>query len=94
MNCEITKNNDDWNMTVFADETPTDYVKVVRCNDCKYCTEQGDWCQNENVRSMCFTDGLVEHYFGYGRAHFYPDMDFFCKYGERKDTDECNRDCV
>ena len=57
---------------------------VVRCKDCRYCTEQGDWCQNEKVQSMCCADGLVEHYFGDNHVAFYPDMDFFCKYGERR----------
>ena len=71
---------------VAPDECPYFLSELVRCKDCKYCTEQGDWCQNENVQSMCFTDGLVEHYFGYNRAHLCPDMEFFCKYGERKDN--------
>lgn len=65
----------------------TESVEIVRCKDCKYCTEQGDWCQNEKVQSMCFTDGEVEYYFGDKRGHLYPDMDFFCKYGERKETE-------
>ena len=64
-----------------------DVVEVVRCKDCKYCTEQGDWCQNEKVQSMCFTDGEVEFYFGDKRGHLYPDMDFFCKYGERRESE-------
>lgn len=61
---------------------------VVRCKDCKYCTEQGDWCQNEKVRSMCCADGLVEHYFGDNHTAFYPDMDFFCAYGERRTAND------
>ena len=62
-----------------------DVVEVVRCEDCKYCTGEGDWCQNEKVRSMCCADGMVEHYFGDNHTAFYPYMDFFCKYGERKE---------
>ena len=32
MNCEITKNNDDWNMKVSADETPTEECGEIVCH--------------------------------------------------------------
>lgn len=78
MNCEITKNGDDWDMKVSADETPTDYVKIVRCEDCKYHLFSGS-CDNDYISRQ------IEH------CGCYPDFntpdDFFCKYGERKETE-------
>ena len=50
-----------------------DVVEVVRCKDCKYNPDTNDDDQCPFVES----DGHVEHF---------PEDDFFCKYGERKET--------
>ena len=55
------------------DVAPTiDAVPVVRCRDCDFYEYEECACPR-----MVMSDG----------AHFYPDPDDFCSYGERKDGD-------
>ena len=56
--------------------TPTvDAVEVVRCKDCKHATFYS--CKND----ACYRGITCEYRIGIG------DENFFCSYGERKDTD-------
>jgi len=50
--------------TIIVGDTDSDYVKVVRCKDCKY---HRGYCRHLELP-------------------FCPDDDFYCAYGERKET--------
>ena len=52
--------------------TITDIPRVVRCKECAFYEYEECVCP-----SMCMSDC----------AHFYPDPDDFCSYGERRDDD-------
>ena len=52
-------------------------VEIVRCKNCKH--YKGDRCLCEELPIL--GDDMTE---------FFPDDDFFCKYGERKETEEDN----
>lgn len=72
MNCEITKNGDDWDMKVSADETHPDYVKVVRCKKCKW-YEVSEFVTDKNEA------------LGYCNFHTEPWWENeYCSHGERR----------
>jgi len=59
--------------------------EIIRCKDCKY-FESRDYtyyktteCENQHVRNMTNGDDMTI---------FCPEEDFYCPYGERKETDE------
>ena len=49
-------------------------IEVVKCKDCKHYGR--NWCLNEEM-PICGDDATT----------FEPDEDFWCKYGERKETE-------
>ena len=81
MNCNITKNNVDWNMdiceeTVNTNIIPADYVKVVRCKDCIFYERLSE---NADLKICSFWEAEL------GRqaiCNFKPND--YCSFGERK----------
>lgn len=60
------------------DEQPTiDAVSVVRCRECENYGKIGD-CQSLDLR-ICIHSDTINH-------DFFPDPDFFCAYGQRKEA--------
>lgn len=51
--------------------------ELITCEECKYFFDKLEWCMNGNVRDMCSGDDATT---------FCPEMDFFCKYGERRES--------
>lgn len=59
------------------DEAPTiDAVEVVRCEDCKY--------DSEDYPKDIFPD-VTEETYSCERSTYSHDKDFYCKYGKRKE---------
>ncbi len=52
---------------------PVRKEEIIRCKDCKHF--DGECCMSDDVRNMCIGDDTIP----------YPDPDFFCKYGEKKE---------
>lgn len=68
----------EWIVAKVNEMPSADVVEVVRCKDCKYHLFSGR-CDNDYISRQ------IEH------CGCYPDFntpdDFFCKYGERKETE-------
>ena len=65
------------------EESGADIIKVVRCKDCMYFI--GGCCVQEDIRY-----GYVCEYgdvCGDDMTTFEPDEDFWCKYGEKRETE-------
>lgn len=74
MTAKYYRYNDEYKLIPIYND---DVVEIVRCKDCKHFNT--GWCMNEDIREMCCGDDAT---------FFYTDPDFFCKFGERKETDE------
>lgn len=64
---------------VLEDTPPADVTEVVRCKDCKYFLDK----QRKNHQGICMCGEKDTSY----AADFYPYLDDFCSYGERKDEE-------
>ena len=67
------------NIESWLDGNKVDVVEVVRCKDCKHYEkpDEGDYL------GVCRSGRLAVSIFG----EIYPEPDYYCPYGERKDND-------
>ena len=69
----------EWIVAKVNEMPSADVVAVVRCKDCKHFKGKRDMCLQEDIRYRYVCGDF---------ATFEPDEDFWCKYGERKETDD------
>lgn len=58
-----------------------DFIKIVRCQDCRF------WEESEIAWGSTMACSCPELNISFG-GDLYPGMDFFCKYGQRREEHE------
>jgi len=66
--------------TIITSDTNSDYVKVVRCKDCKHSIKK-DYDVPASYEYLCILKSTVTHL----EEH---EADYFCADGDRRDTNE------